>query len=85
MYLQDSEDHEVVKRDRVYVTWTEYLTLEEYVLGYLRSRRLAIDRDAQATVLRQIAKHPGHAAYRKLEMDFYLDSTLLTRSRQKAR
>lgn len=85
MYPKDPASNEEVNRDRVYISWTDFWPLEKYVLYYLRSRRLATDDDARATVLRQIAKYPGHAVYRKLEMDFYLDSSLLTKTRYRTR
>ena len=78
MYTKELEKSEVVNRDRIYVSWSEHWPLEKYVVHYLRSRKLATDENAQAAVRQCIDTHPGHAAYRKLDMDFYLDSTMLT-------
>jgi hypothetical protein len=85
MYSNELEKSEVVNRDRVYVSWTEHWPIEKYVVHYLRSRKLATDDESQAAVRRCIESHPGHSAYRKLEMDFYLDSILATNATHRSR
>lgn len=85
MFSKELEKTEVVNRDRVYVSWTEAWPMEKYVVHYLRSRHLPTDHEAQARVRQQIETHPDTTVYRKLQLDFYLDSTLLTTPTPRAR
>lgn len=62
--------------DRVYVSWSEHLELTDYVDRYLASRKYAVCGDSRSAILECMASYPGHAPYRKSDMDFYLDANV---------
>ena len=62
--------------DRVYVSWSEHLELTDYVDRYLTSRKYAVSNLARSAILECMAAYPGHAPYRKADMDFYLDANV---------
>lgn len=62
--------------DRVYVSWSEHLELTAYVDRYLISRRYAVSPHSRSAILECMASYPGHAPYRKADMDFYLDANV---------
>jgi hypothetical protein len=62
--------------DRVYVSWSEHLDLNEYVDRYLVSRKYALSPLSRTAILECMAAYPGDAPYRKADVDFYLDANL---------
>ena len=69
----DAEPHKGVGRDRIYVSWTEQWDLPRYAADYLQARPSVLGATTTAEILRRIALYPGHAPFRKADMDFYLD------------
>jgi hypothetical protein len=61
-------------RDRIYISWAEQWDLVRYVDHYLAERQLAVTEELRTAVKRRIAKFPGEGAYRKADMDYYLDA-----------
>ena len=74
MNYYDAEPHGGVGRDRIYVSWTEQWDLARYAADYLDSRKVRLGAATVAEILKRIAIFPGHAPFRKSDMDFYLDS-----------
>ena len=62
--------------DRVYVSWSEHLDITEYVDAYLVARKYAVSSLSRSAILQCMASYPGHAPYRKADMDFYLDANV---------
>jgi predicted alpha-1,6-mannanase (GH76 family) len=62
-----------VRRDRIYVSWTEQWELARYVDDYLESRKLRRDEEARAKIQRSIEEFQIHGALRKADVDYYLD------------
>ena len=69
----DAKPHEGVGRDRIYVTWTEQWDLPRYAADFVLTRSKRIGATTAADVLLRIAMYPGHAPFRKADMDFYLE------------
>jgi len=65
-----------IPTDRVYMSWSEHIDLQDYVKVYLASRKYAATEHARNAVLECMARFPGRAPYRKTDMDFYLDRNL---------
>ncbi len=72
MNFYDAEPHQGVGRDRIYMSWTEQWDLPRYAAQYLDTRKKVSATPAE--VLARIAQFPGPAPFRKVDMDFYLDS-----------
>ena len=69
----DAKPHEGIGRDRIYVSWTEQWDLPRYAADYLQTRLKQVGTTTAAEILSRIAMYPGHAPFRKADMDFYLD------------
>jgi hypothetical protein len=59
---------------RIFVSWTEQWTLQQYVENYLRARQLPQSPELRAAVHRRIDKYPGGGALKKSDVDYYLDA-----------
>jgi hypothetical protein len=62
--------------DRVFISWTRQLSLDEYVDSYLRSRRLAIDGDMRFKVLDCMTAYTGRSPFTKSDLDLFLDANI---------
>ena len=65
--------------DRIFVTWTQQWSVDDYVENYLRSRRLGSGEHARALVHACLEKYPGRTPLCKSDLDFFLDANLLRR------
>ena len=65
-------------RDRIYVTWSETVSMARYIEDWLKSRRLRTDDAARAHVHHAIARYPWKGPLRKQDVDHYLDSSINT-------
>jgi len=63
-------------RDRIYVTWSETVSLARYIEDWLKSRRLRLDDAARAHIYHAIARYPWKGPLRKIDVDGYLDSSV---------
>ncbi|HEY4999810.1 MAG TPA: hypothetical protein VII36_11725 [Usitatibacter sp.] len=59
---------------RIFVSWTEQWTLQQYVEHYLRERQLPPSAELRSAVNRRIDKYPGRGALKKSDLDYYLDA-----------
>ncbi|MGZ5038136.1 MAG: hypothetical protein ACXWHB_11835 [Usitatibacter sp.] len=59
---------------RIFVSWTEQWTLQQYVEHYLRNRQLPATEELRSAVNRRIARYPGRGALKKSDLDYYLDA-----------
>ena len=65
-------------RDRIYVSWSETVSMARYIEDWLKSRRLRLDDAARAHVHHAIARYPWKGPLRKQDVDHYLDSSINT-------
>jgi hypothetical protein len=65
-----------VSRDRIYVSWSETWPLPEYIEAYLKARRLRTDDAARAHVFHVITRYPWTGPLRKVDVDYFLDTTI---------
>jgi len=62
--------------ERIFVTWTQQWSVEDYVENYMRSRRLGSAEPTRAAVHECLEKYPGRAPLYKSDLDFFLDANL---------
>jgi len=62
--------------ERIFVTWTQQWSLDDYVENYLRTRRLGRGEHARAAVLACLARYVGRTPLCKSDLDFFLDANL---------
>jgi hypothetical protein len=65
--------------DRIFVTWTQQWSIDDYVANYMRSRRLGGGENAREAVHACLAKYPGRTPLCKSDLDFFLDANLARR------
>ena len=61
-----------LQRDRIYVSWSETVSMARYIEDWLKSRRLRTDDAARAHVHHAIARYPWKGPLRKQDVDHYL-------------
>lgn len=62
--------------DRIFVTWTQQWSVDDYVENYLRTRRLGHGENARAAVHACLRRYTGRAPPCKSDLDFFLDANL---------
>lgn len=60
--------------ERVHVSWTQQLDVDEYIDDYLSRRRL--HGNARVAVAKCIARYIGRAPFTRADLDFFLDANL---------
>lgn len=65
-----------IARDRIYVSWSETVSLARYIEDWLKSRHLRLDDAARAQVFHAIIRYPWKGPLRKIDVDPYLDSSV---------
>ena len=65
--------------DRIFVTWTQQWSIDDYVENYLRTRRLGRGEHARDAVLACLRRYTGHTPLCKTDLDFFLDANLARR------
>ncbi|MFZ3322422.1 MAG: hypothetical protein WA190_08630 [Usitatibacter sp.] len=65
--------------ERIFVTWTQQWSIDDYVENYLRTRRLGNGEHARAAVLACLGRYNGGTPLCKSDLDFFLDANLARR------
>ena len=65
--------------DRIFVTWTQQWSIDDYVENYLLTRRLGKGESARAAVLACLHRYTGRTPLCKSDLDFFLDANLARR------
>ncbi|HTS86825.1 MAG TPA: hypothetical protein VMG61_17080 [Usitatibacter sp.] len=68
-----------IAAERIFVTWTQQWSIDDYVENYLRTRRLGRGESARAAVFACLARYTGRAPLCKSDLDFFLDANLARR------
>ena len=63
-------------RDRIYVSWSETVSMARYIEDWLKSRRLRTDDAARAHVHHTITRYSWTGPLRKVDVDPYLDGSI---------
>jgi hypothetical protein len=72
----DFDTQAPIARDRIYVTWSETVSLARYIEDYLKSRRLRTDDAARAHIYHSIVRYSWKGPLRKQDVDHYLDTSI---------
>jgi hypothetical protein len=62
--------------DRVFVTWTQQWSIDDYVENYLRTRGLCKGEHGRVAVLECLRRYTGGAPVCKSDLDYFLDANL---------
>jgi hypothetical protein len=65
-----------LQRDRIYVSWSETVSMARYIEDWLKSRRLRTDDAARAHVHHTITRYSWKGPLRKVDVDPYLDASV---------
>ena len=72
----DFDAQSPLPRDRIYVSWSETVSMARYIEDYLKSRRLRTDDAARAHIHHAITRYSWKGPLRKQDVDHYLDGSI---------